>query len=465
MPSREPQHVRPRRRRIVLPDWAVYLLLGLFVVGVVGLGYVTFTTVRNLVAGAPLGASGPEPPAFSSGTATAQAQAGTSNAPLWTEGRVTVLLLGIDERQLEHGPWRTDTMILLTMDPVTRTAGMLSIPRDLWVEIPGYGVYDRINTAHFRGDADQYPGGGGPALAMRTVQHNFGVPVNYFVSVNFYAFVQIIDQIGCIPITVPETINDPTYPAPEGNGYDPFYIEAGDHCMGGETLLKYARTRATFGGDFDRAARQQQVIRAVRDHVLSTGQLPNLIARSSDIYATVQSGVNTNLSLQQMIELAQLAAEIPNENICSAVISGEYIEELVTLEDGSQVIIPNREAVRQLVLDIFSGTGHCSPQTQDLASQALAERATISVANGTMTEGLATETANLLSERRLNVIAVGNADRFDYPSTIIYNYNGKDYTARYIATLLNLPETAIVVPAASPGLYDIQVVLGADFQP
>jgi LCP family protein required for cell wall assembly len=289
-------------------------------------------------------------------------------------------------------------MILLTVDPATRTAGMLSLPRDLWVEIPDYnGLYDRINTAHFRGDADNYPGGGGPALAMETVQYNFGVTVDYFTSANFYAFVQIIDRLGCIPISVPETIDDPDYPAPEGFGYDPFHIEAGDYCMGGETLLKYARTRATFGSDFDRAARQQQVILAIRDHVLDTGQLPTLIAQSSEIYGDVQSGVNTNLSLEQIVALAQLAADIPVENICRAVISGDYVEELVTMEDGSQVIIWDREEVRQLMADMFSTPVRCNQQpegTEDLAAQAQAEQAAINILNGTNQEGLATETSN-----------------------------------------------------------------------
>jgi LCP family protein required for cell wall assembly len=466
MGYRNPHHVR-RPSRFDLPPWATTALAVLFIGGVLALGYVTFNQVKGFVAGAPWGSGQPGGPQVDEGGGGSVAGGQGAAVAEWTGGRVTVLLLGIDERQLEAGPWRTDTMILLTVDPATRTAGMLSLPRDLWVEIPDYnGLYDRINTAHFRGDADNYPGGGGPALAMETVQYNFGVTVDYFASVNFYAFVQIIDRLGCIPISVPETIDDPDYPAPEGFGYDPFHIEAGDYCMGGETLLKYARTRATFGSDFDRAARQQQVILAIRDHVLDTGQLPTLIAQSSEIYGDVQSGVNTNLSLEQIVALAQLAADIPVENICRAVISGDYVEELVTMEDGSQVIIWDREEVRQLMADMFSTPVRCNQQpegTEDLAAQAQVEQAAINILNGTNQEGLATETSNRLTAAGLTVAGVGNADRFDYPQTIIYNYTGKDATARYAAQLLGVPAAAIVVAEPATPLYDIEIILGADY--
>ncbi|MBN1313025.1 MAG: LCP family protein [Anaerolineae bacterium] len=467
MSYRDPRHVRPRRTQIILPTWATYLLMAVFVLAVVGLGYLTFNSVKKLVSSAPVGPDiGPLPDGSGDGaSATQSAVPGAANAT-WTGGRVTILLLGIDQRMTEEGPWRTDTMILLTVDPDNRRGGMLSIPRDLWIEIPDHNVYDRINTAHFRGDAENYPGGGGPALAMKAVQQNFGVQVRHYVRVNFYAFVQAVDHLGCVPITVTETIDDPQYPAMEGPGFEPFYIEAGDHCMDGETLLKYARTRATFGGDFDRAKRQQQVIYAVRNHVLSTNRLTTLLTQAPQIYSTLQAGVNTNFSVEQLIELAQLAAEIPAENICSAVVDGNYIEETPTLADGSQVLIPSRDKVRQLAMDIYNGTGQCAPgaeNTEELREQAAAEHAAVNVLNGTQQEGLATETGNMLAAMGINVISVGNADRFDYTQTIIYNYTGKSYTARYLAQLLGIPETAIVTASGASGLFDIQVVLGNDY--
>ena len=466
MHAHKPQHVRQRRPGFKLPGGIIYALMALFVLAVIGLAYLTFNGVKNFIASAPLGSGGGfnELPAAAA-SATAQAQSGSEEMPVWTGGRVTLLLMGIDERESEQGPWRTDTMIVLTLDPVAQMAGMLSIPRDLWVEIPDYGVYDRINTAHFRGDADHYPGGGGPALAVKTVQQNLGFTIHYYAVVNFRAFVSIIDRLGCIPITVSETINDPTYPASTGYGYDPFYIEAGDYCMSGETLLKYARTRATFGGDFDRARRQQQVLHAIRSHVLSTNQLPTLIAQAPEIYATLQDSVRTNLTEGEIVALMRAAASVPEDRICSAVISGEYVERLETLPDGSQVVIPNRTAIRQLVLDMLTGTGRCDPAAHDYQAEALAEHAAISVLNGTRVEGRASQTAEILTALGLNVISVGNADRFDYTNTVIYNYTGKDATARYLAAVLHVPESAIVVTTSPSGLYDIEVILGADYVP
>jgi LCP family protein required for cell wall assembly len=439
---------------------SVFLLL--FVVAIVVLGYITFNAVKNVISGLPVGTgSGPQIGGDESSTPL-PGELPETLSPWSGNERINILLLGIDERQDQDGPWRTDTMIVLTLDPAAMTAGMISIPRDLWVEIPGYGN-DRINKAFFLGDADRYPGGG-PALAMRTVQHNLGIPIHHYVTINFGAFVTLIDQIGCIEVDVPEAINDPDYPAAAGFGYDPFYIDAGHHTLCGEDALRYARTRATFGGDFDRAARQQQVIYAIRDRVLSSGQLPQLIGQAPELWNTLQDGVSTSLSLQQVIQLALLAQDIPDSNICSAVIDGQYVD-MVTLSDGSQVLVPDHDSIRELVLEIFSGTGSCNIAQRSLADGALSENATVSVVNGTLTEGLATTTGDYLAASGINVVNVGNADRFDYEHTAIYDYTGQTNTASYLAMLLSVPETAIVRTENPAGLYDIQVVLGNDYTP
>lgn len=444
--------------------------MAVFVAFVISLSYMTFTLVKNIVADLPVnvtgGNLGDNPGQSGEGPDDALPGGFDEDAPIAITGRVTVLVMGIDERQSEQGPWRTDTMMVLTIDPTNNTAGMLSIPRDAWVEIPDYdGLYATINTAHFKGDADNYPGGGGPTLAMKTVRYNFGIPVNYYVTVNFNAFITLIDYLGCVPISVPETINDPFYPEADGPGYDPFYVEAGEHCMDAATLLKYARTRATYGGDFDRANRQQAVIRAIRAHILSTDQLTTLLRQSPQIYDELKDDIRTNLSLTQMIDLARLAARVPEENICSAVISAEYVDELVTLPDSRQVILLDRPKVRGLVHDIFTGTGRCTPGLQALQAQATAENATVSIINGTAREGLATQTKDRLAGLGVNVASVGNADRTDYQTTIIYVLTGKVNTAQLIARLLGLPDSAIVETSDPNIPYDIHIILGADYVP
>jgi LCP family protein required for cell wall assembly len=120
--------------------------------------------------------------------------------------------MGLDLRDWEGGgPSRTDTMLLYTLDPVTHSAGMLSIPRDLWVNIPGF-EYGKINTAYYLGEAYDTPGGG-PGLAIETVEELLGIPINYYGEVDFDAFVRLVDEIGGIEINVPEEISvDPLGP-------------------------------------------------------------------------------------------------------------------------------------------------------------------------------------------------------------------------------------------------------------
>lgn len=155
--------------------------------------------------------------------------------------RVNVLLLGIDQRAGEREPgYRTDTMIVFTLDPVSMEAGILSIPRDIWVPIPGF-ENNRINTANFIGDTRDYPGGG-IALAKKTVEQFLGIPIHYVVRINFTAFESFIDRIGGITIEVPEDIYDPEYPT-ENYGTEVFQLSKGVHTLDGETALSYARTR------------------------------------------------------------------------------------------------------------------------------------------------------------------------------------------------------------------------------
>ncbi len=267
------------------------------------------------------------------------------NAPDWSQKeRVNILLLGVDELPKQEGPWRSDTMIVVTVDPKTLTAGMLSIPRDLYVEIPGYGE-QRINMAHFWGDAYAYPGEG-PGLAIKTVEYNFGIPIHYYIRVNYQGFREIINYLGGITIDVPEEIWDYRYP--DGNyGYMTIHISAGEQVMNGRTALQYVRTRHA-GSDFDRLRRQQQVLIAVRDRALSLDLIPKIPTLASTMGHTVK----TNLQLGEVIALAQIAAHIGAEDIRFAVID-ETMTVPIVLEHGADVLFPEREKIRQVVDEIF----------------------------------------------------------------------------------------------------------------
>jgi LCP family protein required for cell wall assembly len=255
--------------------------------------------------------------------------------------RVTVLVMGVDRRPGESTRTRTDSMMLLTIDPVAKTGGVLSIPRDLYVEVPGYGL-DRVNSANVHG---------GGELAKQTVEYNLGVHVNYYAIVDFNAFVTLVDEIGGIDINVPKTIDDPQYPD-QNYGYDPFHIEAGQQHLDGETALKYARTRHN-DNDFDRSQRQQDVLMAIRAQVISFDMLPTLVAKAPVLIATLGDSVETDMPVDKMVGLALLARDVPRENIKSAVIDGNYIT-VYTTPQGAAVLIPEREKIGYLMADLFS---------------------------------------------------------------------------------------------------------------
>jgi LCP family protein required for cell wall assembly len=259
----------------------------------------------------------------------------------WGPERVTVLVMGVDRRPGESTRTRTDSMMLLTMDPVAKTAGVLSIPRDLYVEVPGYGL-DRINSANVLG---------GGQLAKQTAEYNLGVRVDYYAIVDFNAFTTLVDEIGGIDVDVPRTINDPTYPD-NNYGYDPFYIEAGSQHLDGVTALKYARTRHA-DSDFGRAERQQQVLMAIRSKVISVEMLPTLISKAPVMVGTLGDSIETDMSVDQMVRLAVSARDVPRENIRTAVIDGNYIT-VYTTPQGASVLIPERDKIGILMADVFS---------------------------------------------------------------------------------------------------------------
>jgi LCP family protein required for cell wall assembly len=382
--------------------------------------------------------------------------------PRW-EGteRVNILVMGIDQREFEDGPWRTDTMMVLTIDPVTKSGGMLSIPRDLWVPIPGYDE-GRINQAHFFGDVYDYPGGG-PALAVKTVQYNLGVPIHYYGRFNFTAFEKLVDIIGGIDVYVAEEINDELYPD-EAYGYDPLHIPAGWQHFDGEMALKYARTRHSLDGDFGRAERQQQVAIAVFDQVTRLELLPQLASRAPELWQTLQGTVETDLTIDEIVALAQLASEVPRDDIRYGVID-EYYTQFWTTPDGQQVLIPLRDRMREMRDYIFTPDAPLPEYAEDPAVRLAEEAAVIKVLNGTTTAGLAALTADYLGRQGFQLTAPDNADRSDYAESLIIVYTAKTYTAEYLANLLGLPPTAVIHGPDPNAEHDISLILGADYQP
>ena len=462
---------RKGRLREGFPGWAIWALVAAFLLASLASGALAYAAVRDLAAswsggvGLPTfrgsgGQTSDQPVAPGEPTATAPILLEETAQPWDGTDRVTILVMGLDFRDwLEgDGPPRTDSMMLVTVDPVTKTAGMLSIPRDLWVEIPGF-EHNRINTAYFLGETYNLPGGG-PGLAMKTVENFLGVPIQYYAVIEFSAFERAIDEIGGIDVWVHEDIKI----SPIGKASR--WLEGGKgHHLNGADALAYARARKTEGGDFDRARRQQQVALAILDRVVGFDMVPTLVRKAPALYQEVASGIRTNLTFEQMLRLGLLAVQIPEENIKRGVIAPPEMVTFVTLPDGAQVLRPVPDKIRQLRDEIFTTTGPIAPAlpTEDPAAAARAENARIAVLNGAGVEGLAGRTADWLKEQGVEVAEVGNADRLDYAKTLLIDYTGNPYTTRYLMEQMGLSQGQVLLQLDLDREIDVAIVLGADW--
>jgi LCP family protein required for cell wall assembly len=373
--------------------------------------------------------------------------------------RVNVLVMGLDYRDWESGEGapRTDTMILLSVDPISHTAGMVSIPRDLWVTIPGFEDPGRINTAYRFGELYHLPGGG-PGLAMKTVEGLLGLKIDYYAQIDFYAFEQFIDELGGIKVDVPQKIK--IDPLGDDNTK---YLEAGVQVLPGPLALAYARARNSEGGDFDRATRQQQVIMGIRNRVLSSNALPVLVSKAPALYNELSAGVHTNLALDQVIKLAWLANQIPEENIKRGVIGAESVT-FGKSPEGDDVLKPRPEQIRILRDEIFTSSGPASPVASDATLPELvqAENASISIQNGAGTPGLATRTAEFIQADGANVIETGDAPEA-YSYTTVISYTGDPYTLKYLVEKLGIAENRIYLRYDPTSKVDLVLFLGYDW--
>lgn len=282
-------------------------------------------------------------------------------APWQDPRRVSILLLGIDQRAGETGTFATDTIMLLSLDPVGKTGALLSIPRDLWVQMPGLNRPGRINTANIIGDDINYPGGGGPAYAVKVVEKELGIPIQHYVLINFEVFTTLIDAIGPVEVCPPEPIDDDQYP--DGSyGTITIHFDAGCQELDAERLLQYARTRHG-DSDIGRASRQQEVILAVRDKVLSAGGVLALLPQVPALWRSVQDNIRTDLALDEIISLARTAESIPEGEIRQGQISFGEVE-LGTTADGEQILIPITSDIQALVQDLFRPAGAPSAREQ-----------------------------------------------------------------------------------------------------
>ena len=394
------------------------------------------------------------------------------------DDRINILVMGLDQRldQPDDDAYRTDSVVIFTIDPYSKTAGALSIPRDTRVEIPdGHGgVYmsTRINEAYEMGEygingfpSEDYKGGG-PQLAMDTIKHNFGIPIDYYVILNWANFIQIVDELGGIDVDVPEYVYDPAYATCQfcSDYYAVEFVPGQEH-MDGTRALEYARLRKS-DNDYKRIERQQIVMRAIAAKATSLNLLD--VGKAKDLYGTYKDSIQTNIPDLQIPGLATLASQVGLSNVkmvsaadatypCPAYICGNAAE-----------LSWDPQKMQEIIAEVFSD------------QRIVNENATVQILNGTNTPNLAQGIKGQLTIRGIPAESITKdeyANGLLWDNTVVIDMKGTTpQTINQIKQALDLSDSDVVTPGEVPTYYpdleqflnstaDIVIVLGADTEP
>lgn len=362
---------------------------------------------------------------------------------------ISVALLGAEGQS--H--WRTDSIMLVMLNPDTQRIGIVSLPRDSWVTIPGYG-HNRINTVDYLGESTKYPGGG-PALLKRTLWENFGLPMHYYARVRFGGFIQIIDTLGGVDVTVDCEIAD-IFPHPTKPGQlIHMDLYPGVNHLDGTMALLYSRSRLSTS-DFDRARRQQSVMKGLYAQARRT----DTIGRIPQLYQDLRETVQTDLSLTDIIALARHGLAVEPENVQAIVINHKLMRDWITPQ-GAMVLLPNETLLRQTLTDFFN-------KLNQPPAKSLAEAALVVVENQTAYPNWAEVGASRVAWAGGTVKAVETNVKAGSKTQIIAYAANKTDTLTSLAEAFGIDTATIVAgdpngPERTQG-EDIRVILGYDFQ-
>jgi LCP family protein required for cell wall assembly len=380
------------------------------------------------------------------------------------DGRINILLMGVGGDE-NDAPDLTDTLMLASIDPVNKTASLLSLPRDMWVNIPNVGKM-KLNAAYETGkyryqgkidhsNADYRAVSAGFTMVDQTIEDITGVTVHYNVLLNYHAFRRAIDTVGGVDINVPEQLYDPTM-AWE-NGWNPVLAKAGPQHMDSKRALNYARSRHT-SSDFARSQRQRALMLALKEKVVSLGTLGNPM-KISELMSAFGDNVKTDLSLSDTVALYSIMKDIDNKNVGSLGLADNGNSFITTDNmNGQSVVRPK--------LGYFNYTDIRSYVRRSLQDGFIKkENARITVLNGTSFEGLATRDGDLLKTYGYNVTKVDNAPTQVYDTTVIVDLSqGKaKYTRHYLEQRFQVKATTKIPDSAIlPGDSDFIIILGHD---
>ena len=381
------------------------------------------------------------------------------------EERINVLFMGLDRRidEAEDEPYRTDSIMVLTIDPFSKTSGAFSIPRDTFVEIPDGegGIYTetRVNEAYEIGEylmSGGYPGGGAQ-LAKDTIEHNFGIPIDHYVLMDWVDFIDIVNELGGVDVTIPEYAYDPAYTICTfcGDIYPVEFLPGTEH-MDGERALAYARIRKS-DNDYKRIERQQIVLRAMATKAAS---IDSILSNPVGLFRQFKDAIETDISDARAPGLALLAKQAGVDSLVTVSMAP------ATYPCGAAcdaaVLFWDPEKVEELKALVFSD------------SRITNDNATVEILNGTPTPNLADTFASRMRSQGIASERISTdeyADGLLYDTTIVIDRTGgHEFTVGKVAEWLSLPDAQVIAasdPQAVPfldSLYDIVVVLGSDVE-
>jgi polyisoprenyl-teichoic acid--peptidoglycan teichoic acid transferase len=360
-----------------------------------------------------------------------------------------IALLGNDAPIAANG--HTDSIILVSLDHDLRTATMLSLPRDIYLPIPGYQMA-RINTAMPYGSVADYPGAGG-GMFKDTIAYNFGIPVDYYIRVGFDGFKQVVDLLGGVTVPVTCRLRDwrliePDLDPQVEENWEMFTLDTGIHHMDGDTALWYVRSRRS-SSDFDRGRRQQQVLRAIFNRGLDR----DFIARLPDLWEAYQAHVQTDMTLPLLLQLAAMAPDVRENGIQHLYLPPAALRAWTTPAGGAVQLL-QWEAAQPVLARLMQ---------PPLLNHANRPPITVEVVSPfEFTYQLAAEMLAWYGFAPVRGEATG-----EMPSRTEVTYFGANRKGSFdwlLGWLVNVrPENIILEPDSGASTYDYRVVLGYNY--
>lgn len=383
------------------------------------------------------------------------------------EDRINILLLGIGGEGHE-GPNLTDTIMMASYKPSTKKAVIMSIPRDLLVSSRSFGTV-KINHIFALAEA-KGAGSGGQSLAG-TMQEIFSIPIHYYIKIDFDGFVKLIDQIGGITVNVENVLDDEFYPVPGKENaatperFEHLIIEKGIQTFDGKTVLKYIRSRKAKGiegSDFARSQRQQKVVLAIKEKILSFGTFfnPNKI---NNIINILGRNINTDIEIGELMKFYQLAKNISTSDIINITLDDSESSPLKSIADNGGYYLVTKSGdyleLQNIAINIFNPPSQLMKKNNDFPSRNENISRTekiykIVIHNGTKVNGLASRVADFLAKKNYNIIEELNAPQQTYKKTLIYNLNPGGNNS--FVQKLNVFFNGIIFDTGLPDITDTQ---------